>query len=124
VNVGGAPVPGALIWGHVGVSVLALLLVGYKLASMRGKRIRSGLKRARLSELLSLVLGVLFVPLLVSGIDLLLAPSGASFAAYSHLVASAWWTGLLLWHLRRYIGPALRAVADRRAEVPAPLPQG
>ncbi len=120
MNVGGGAVSGALVWGHVGVSVLALLLVGYKLASMRGRRIvRRALTRGRLAELASLALGALFVPIVISGIALVVAPSGGSFAAYSHLVASAWWTGLLLWHLRRYVGPALRAVAGRPVE-PAP----
>jgi hypothetical protein len=120
MDVGGASLPGALVWGHVGVSVLALLLVGYKLASMRGKRIFRGLALRRLPELLSLVLGVLFVPLVISGVDLLVAPSGGSFAAYSHLVSGAWWSGLLLWHLRRYVGASLRAVAGRPVAAPAP----
>jgi hypothetical protein len=67
------------------------------------------------------VLAALSVPIVISGVDLLVAPSGGSFAAYSHLVASAWWTGLLLWHLRRYVGASLRAVAGRPVP-PAPAP--
>jgi hypothetical protein len=40
-----------------------------------------------------------------------------------HLIASVWWTGLLAWHLRRYLGPSLRAArrpasADRGRLVP------
>jgi hypothetical protein len=124
VNLGSAPVPGALIWVHSGVSVLALLLVGYKLAAMRRARIRRALTAKRLPELLSLVLGVISVPLLITGIQLLIAPSGGSFAAYAHLVSSAWWSGLLLWHLRRYVGPALRASLGRSPEEPARLPAG
>jgi hypothetical protein len=119
MNVGNSALPGALIWGHVGVSLLALLLVAYKLANMRGKRIRSALRVRRLPDVLAIVLGVLFIPLLVTGIQLLLAPRGGSFGAYAHLVSSAWWTGLLLWHLRRYVGASLRAVAGRTVEVPA-----
>ena len=124
VNLGGKPVPGALIWVHVGVSVLALLLVGYKLAAMRRARVRRALTLKRLPELLSLVLGAVSVPLLITGIELLIAPSDGSFAAYAHLVASAWWSGLLLWHLRRYVGAALRVSLSRSAEVPARLPAG
>jgi hypothetical protein len=129
MNVGGAPLPGVLIWGHVGISVLALLLVSYKLASMRGRRIRRGLTRGRLPELLSLGLGALSLPLVISGVALLVVPRHGLFAAYSHLVASAWWTGLLLWHLRRYVGPALRAIMEPArppAEAPtsSALPQG
>jgi hypothetical protein len=103
------------------------VLVSYKLASMRGRLIRRGLMRGRLPELLSLALGALSVPLVISGIALLVGSRDGSFAAYSHLVASAWWTGLLLWHLRRYVGPALRAVTEPArppAEAPARLPAG
>jgi hypothetical protein len=124
MNVGNGPVPGTLIWGHAGVSVLALLLVAYKLANVRGKAIRRALRVRRLPEVLAIGLGVLFVPLLVTGIQLLLAPTGDSFAAYAHLVSSAWWTALLLWHLRRYVGASLRAVAGRPVEAPARLPAG
>jgi hypothetical protein len=113
VNVWGRPVPAAVIWAHVGISVLALLLVGYKLADLGASRLRRAVIRQQMPQLLSAILGALSIPLLVSGIDLLLAPGTASFAAYSHLIASAWWTGLLLWHLRRYVGPSLRALLDR-----------
>jgi hypothetical protein len=89
---------------------------------MRGKRIIRGLASRRLTELLSLVLGALSVPLLISGIDLLGAPSDGSFAAYSHLVASAWWTVLLLWHLRRYVGASLRALSERPVHAPGEAP--
>jgi hypothetical protein len=87
---------------------------------MRRARIRRALTAKRLPELLSIVLGAVLIPLLVTGVELLLAPRGGSFAAYAHLVSSAWWTGLLLWHLRRYVGPALRAALGRSVEAPAP----
>jgi hypothetical protein len=121
MNLAGGALPGAVIWGHTGVSLLALLLVGYKLASMRGKRILRALSLRRFSELVSVALAALLVPILISGVDLLVTPSGGSFAAYSHLVASAWWTGLLLWHLRRYVGASVRAVAGRPVP-PPPAP--
>ncbi len=124
VNVGGGAVPGAVIWAHAGVSLLALLLVGYKVSALRRARIRRGLSLKRLSVLASIVLGALSVPLLITGIDLLFAPRSSSFAAYAHLVASAWWSGLLIWHLRRYLGPALRAALGRPVEAPAHLPVG
>lgn len=111
INVGGGAVPGALIWAHSGVSVLALLLVVYKVNDVRIARMRRALARERLRELISIVLGALSVPLLVSGTALLLTPSTRSFAAYSHLISSVWWTGLLLWHLGRYLRGSLQAVA-------------
>ncbi len=120
VNIGGGRAAGSLIWAHVGVSLLAMLLVVYKVASVRRARIRRGLSLKRLPVLISAVLGVLFVPLLITGIQLLIVPGNGSFAAYAHLISSAWWSGLLLWHLRRYIGPSLRAALGRPAPAPAP----
>jgi hypothetical protein len=110
LDVGGGPAPGAVIWVHSGISMLALLLVVYKVADLGLARIRRAFGRDRLTELVSIILGVLSVPLLVTGIGLLFAPSTSSFFAYSHLVSAAWWTGLMVWHLRRYVGPSLRAV--------------
>jgi hypothetical protein len=119
LDVGGGSVPGAVIWIHSGVSMLALLLVFYKIAGSGVARIRRAFTRDRLPELVSLILGVLSVPLVVTGVGLLLAPSTSSFFAYSHLISSAWWTGLLVWHLRRYVGASLRAAfrSENRADL-------
>jgi hypothetical protein len=118
VNIGGDRVPGGLIWVHAGVSLLAMVLVVYKVAAVRRARVRLGVSRGRLPVIISVVLGSLFVPLLITGIELLIAPRSGSFAAYGHLVASAWWTGMLTWHLRRYLRPALRAALGRPADAP------
>jgi hypothetical protein len=119
LDVGGGAVPGAVIWIHSGISLLALLLVVYKVGDLGLARIRRAFTRQRLPELVSVILGVLSVPLLATGIGLLLAPSTSSFFAYSHLVAAAWWTGLLAWHLRRYVGASLRAAlrSEHRADL-------
>jgi hypothetical protein len=119
LDVGGGSVPGAVIWIHSGISLLALLLVVYKVGDLGIARIRRAFSRERLPELVSVILGALSVPLLATGIGLLSAPSSSSFFAYSHLVAAAWWTGLLVWHLRRYVAASLRA-ALRSPEVQAP----
>lgn len=110
LDVGGGSVPGAVIWIHSGISALALLLVVYKVADLGTARIRRAFGRDRLPELVSVVLGILSVPLAATGVGLLFAPSTSSFFAYSHLISSAWWTGLLVWHLRRYVGVSLRVV--------------
>jgi hypothetical protein len=112
MNLGGGRAGGGVIWVHAGISLLAFLLVVYKLGSAGFSlgRLRHGLKSERIAELLSLLLAAVMIPLLATGIALLIAPSKGSFAAYSHLVASAWWTGLLLWHLRRYLAAAVREV--------------
>lgn len=121
LDVGGGAVPGAVIWIHSGISLLALLLVVYKVGDLGIARIRRAFSRQRLTELVSVILGVLSVPLLATGIGLLFAPSTSSFFAYSHLVSAAWWTGLLVWHLRRYVAASLRAaLRPEQAQAPAP----
>ena len=121
LDVGGGAVPGAVIWIHSGISLLALLLVVYKVGDLGIARIRCAFSRQRLTELVSVILGVLSVPLLATGIGLLFAPSTSSFFAYSHLVSAAWWTGLLVWHLRRYVAASLRAaLRPEQAQASAP----
>jgi hypothetical protein len=114
LDVGGSPVPGAVIWVHAGISTLAALLVVYKVADLGAARIRRAFTRQRLSELVSIILALLSVPLAVTGVALLLAPSTGSTMAYLHLISSAWWTGLMVWHLRRYLRPSLRAAFSGR----------
>jgi hypothetical protein len=134
LNLGRGHAGAAAIWTHVGLSLLALLLVLYKISDIGLARLRQSLRGARAWRGAgALVLLALWVPLLASGIALLLAPSEASFTAYAHLIASVWWTGLFLWHLRRYLVAATRAVLARpatspdsagRARVPALAPAG
>ena len=114
LEVVGRPVPGAVIWVHAGISTLAALLVVYKVADIGMARIRRAITRVRLHELVSIVLALLAVPLGVSGVALLLAHSSVSFMAYMHLISSAWWTGLMVWHLRRYLRASLRSAFSSR----------
>src|SRR6185312_2319053 len=114
LDVGGSPAPGAVIWVHAGISTLAALLVVYKVSDMGLPRIRRAFSRARMHELVSVVLALLSVPLAVTGVALLLAASTGSTMAYLHLISSAWWTGLMVWHLRRYLRASLRAAFSAR----------
>jgi hypothetical protein len=107
-----------VIWSHVGFSILAMLLVGYKLKALGGTRLRHAFSSQRLSDMLSLVLGALLVPLLITGIVLLIAPSTGSFMAYLHLVGAAWWTAMLVWHLWRYMAPAMRSAGAPAVSAP------
>jgi lysylphosphatidylglycerol synthetase-like protein (DUF2156 family) len=109
LDVGGDSVPGAVIWVHSGISTLAALLVAYKVSDLGFARVRRAFSRARMHELVSVVLALLSVPLAVTGVALLLAPSTGSTMAYLHLISSAWWTGLMVWHLRRYLRASLRS---------------
>lgn len=106
---------GGVIWIHSGIAALALVLVVYKVGDLGPDRIRRALGRQRLHELGSIVLALLSVPLTLTGVALLLAPSTGSSTAYMHLISSAWWTGLMVWHLRRYLGASLRAALSGSA---------
>jgi hypothetical protein len=114
LDVGGDSVPGAVIWVHAGISTLAALLVVYKVSDLGLARIRRAFSRARLHELVSVILALLAVPLAVTGVALLLTPSTGSTMAYLHLISSAWWTGLMVWHLRRYLRASLRSAFSGR----------
>jgi hypothetical protein len=115
IDVAGDAPPGAVIWAHSGISALALLLVVYKVADLGLARIRRAFSRRHMHELVSIVLAALSVPLLVTGVALLVSPSTGSVTAYLHLISSAWWTGLMVWHLRRYLVASLRSAFNRTA---------
>ncbi len=105
--------PGALLaWVHAGFAFLGLGLISLKLLDLGRTRIARGLQpRRALTDGVSLVLTLVNLPLLVTGIVLLAAPSTGSASAYGHLVASVWWSILFGAHLLRYLGP----LAGRRA---------
>jgi hypothetical protein len=115
----GRGIPWTVIWVHAGISALALLLVIYKCADLGPAPLRRAVVRARLSDLVSVGLSLVSVPLALTGAALLFAPSAGSWLAYLHLIASVWWTGLLGWHLRRYMGASLRAAlkSENRADL-------
>jgi hypothetical protein len=100
----------AFSWVHAIVSVIALLLVCWKLVDTGGTRLRRGLDLHRaLTEGASLMLAALGVPLIVTGAWLLASPSDGSFTANFHLVASVWWVALFGAHLLRYLGRSVDA---------------
>jgi hypothetical protein len=113
--------PGALlVWIHGVFSVLGLGLISLKLVDLGRTRIARGLQpRRALTDGVSLVLAVVNLPLLVTGVVLLAAPSTGSASAYGHLVASVWWSVLFGAHLFRYIGRALDAALRGKAALEA-----
>jgi hypothetical protein len=120
-GVGGDSVPWAVIWVHAGISTLALLLVAYKIDDVGMLRIRRAFARDRLCDLVSVGLAFVSVPLALTGAALLFAPAGGSFLSYIHLITSVWWTALLVWHVRRYMGASVRAARRSRSENRADL---
>jgi hypothetical protein len=116
INVGGRSLPWAVIWVHAGISTLALLLVAYKIGDVGMLRVRRALGRDRLCDLVSVGLAFVSLPLALTGAALLFAPAGGSFLSYIHLITSVWWTVLLAWHLRRYMGASLRAARGSHSE--------
>jgi hypothetical protein len=103
--------PSALaIWLHVVVSVLGLAIVTAKVAESGRARLARGLDPSRFfTDGLSLILAALVVPLLVTGVVLVVAPASDSATAYAHLIGSAWWMTLFGVHIMRYLGRALDA---------------
>jgi hypothetical protein len=99
-----------LRWAHAAISVIALVLVTWKLLDGGVARLRRGLDPHRLlTEGASLVLAALGVPLIVTGAWLLAFPSDGSFSSNVHLVASVWWVALFGQHLFRYLGRSVDA---------------
>ena len=115
INVGGRSLPWAVIWVHAGISTLALLVVAYKIGDVGMLRVRRAFGRD-LCDLVSVGLALVSVPLALTGAALLFAPAGGSFLSYIHLITSVWWTVLLAWHLRRYMGASVRAARGSRSE--------
>jgi hypothetical protein len=106
----------ALIWLHVATSALALGLVAVKLVESGRARLARGLDPARFfTDGLSLILAGLAVPLLATGVVLMLVPGSGSATAYAHLIGSAWWMALFGAHLTRYLGRSLDATLRGKA---------
>jgi hypothetical protein len=104
------------IWLHVVVSTLGLAIVTAKVLEAGRARLARGLDPARFfTDGLSLILAALAVPLLVTGVVLILAPGSDSANAYAHLVGSAWWMALFGVHLMRYLGRSLDAALRGKA---------
>jgi hypothetical protein len=101
---------------HSAISLLALALVGWKLADSGLARLRRGLDVQRaLTEGASLLLAALGIPLLVTGAWLIAYPSEGSFSSNVHLVASVWWVALFGFHLLRYLGRSVDAALRHRS---------
>jgi hypothetical protein len=111
-----------LAWIHAVFSVAGLLLISLKLIDLGRARVARGLQpRRALTDGVSLVLAFVNLPLLATGIVLLVAPSTGSASAYGHLVASVWWSVLFGAHVVRYLGRSLDAALRGQAapEFPA-----
>lgn len=104
------------IWLHVVTSTVALALVTYKVAESGRLRLSRALDPARfLTDGISLILAALAVPLLLTGIVLIVSPGSSSANAYAHLIGSAWWMTLFGVHLMRYLGRAIDAALRGKA---------
>jgi hypothetical protein len=110
-----------LVWVHTAAAVVGVGLASAKVVTIGLRRVRARITPSRPHEALgSTILALLGVPLLATGIWLLVAPSGRSFGDYTHLIVSVWWTLILQVHLFRYLGRALSASFGSRAAVSPP----
>ena len=106
------PSPGWLIWGHVATGVFGLVLVTAKSAELGWRRILSRVQATRPQDAIaSITMLLLGVPIAVTGVVMLLEPSGGAFTTvdYLHVITGVWWVLIVQWHLFRYLGRALRA---------------
>ena len=115
--------PGWLIWSHTGISVLALVLVTVKSGELGWRRIVRRLQARRPQDAIASVTMLAFgVPIALTGVLMLLRPSGGAFTAvdYLHVITGVWWAVIVQWHLYRYLVRAIRAVTgDTAAAAPA-----
>lgn len=106
------PSPGWLIWGHLATGVFGLVLVTAKSAELGWRRILSRVQATRPQDAIaSITMLLLGVPIAVTGVVMLLEPSGGAFTTvdYLHVITGVWWVLIVQWHLFRYLGRALRA---------------
>jgi hypothetical protein len=107
---------GGLVWTHAGLSILLCLLAVYKLAATDWADARRHWRMTQAAPPIGpLLLAALLIPILLTGIVMLVQPSGTSFSANLHLIASAWWTLLALWHLARYASRSMRTLLTSSA---------
>jgi hypothetical protein len=114
--------PDWLIWFHVVTSVVGLVLVTVKTAELGWRRILRRVQARRPQDAIaSLTMLALGVPITVTGILMLLEPSGGAFTGidYLHVVTGVWWAVIVQWHAYRYFSRALRAVTGPSASAPA-----
>ena len=106
------PSPAWLIWSHSATSMVALVLVSAKSVELGWRRVLGRVQAARPQDAIaSLVMLALGAPLIVTGLVMLVRPSGGAFSPidYLHIITGVWWAVIVQWHLFRYLGRALRA---------------
>jgi hypothetical protein len=119
----GDPSDAWLVWSHSLTGAFGLAVASVKAAELGWRRIRQRLEVRRPQDaILSLVMLALGVPIAITGVLMLLRPSGGAFTAidYLHIVTGVWWVLLLQWHLYRYLARAMRASRGRSSEAEAP----
>lgn len=114
------PTGWALVAAHVVASLLVCMLVVYKIASLDPTVILC--RAITVVHVVAVAQALLLGPLLLTGLALLAAPNVGSFAAYLHLIAAAWWTLFVFWHLVRYLAVSVQAVRQGRRPAGPPGP--
>ncbi|MCX6391637.1 MAG: hypothetical protein NTX95_03970 [Actinobacteria bacterium] len=106
--------PAWLIWSHSVISVVALVLVTIKSGELGWRRILGRMRARRPQDAIASVTMLAFgVPIALTGVLMLLRPSGGDFTIvdYLHVITGVWWAVIVQWHLYRYFGRAMRAVS-------------
>ncbi|MGA0122192.1 MAG: hypothetical protein ACO3KD_04195 [Gaiellales bacterium] len=106
--------PDWLVWSHVATGTFGLVVVTAKSVELGWRRVLSRAQASRPQDAIaSITMLLLGVPIAITGVAMLLRPSGGDFTAvdYLHVITGVWWVLILQWHLFRYLGRALRATA-------------
>lgn len=106
--------PDWLVWSHVATGTFGLVVVTAKSVELGWRRVLSRVQASRPQDAIaSITMLLLGVPIAITGVAMLLRPSGGDFTAvdYLHVITGVWWVLILQWHLFRYLGRALRATA-------------
>lgn len=106
--------PSWLIWSHTAISVVAIVLVTIKSAELGWRRVLRRMRARRPQDAIaSVTMLAVGVPIALTGVLMLLRPSGGDFTTvdYLHVITGVWWAVIVQWHLFRYFGRAMRAVS-------------
>jgi hypothetical protein len=120
INLASASRTAAIVIAHCVLGV-AVLLVFLRKQRRTGKgRVMSAVRHGRMIDVASSTVSLsLLIPLTITGILAIFFPKASGISANLHFLIAAWWTILIVLHLRRYLLATVRTWRARRVALPA-----
>lgn len=106
------PSPDWLIWSHSALGAIGLALALAKSIELGWRTVLGRMQARRPQDAIaSVTMLLLGLPIVLTGVAMLFAPSGEGFTwvDYVHIIIGVWWVLILQWHIYRYLGRALKA---------------